>query len=159
MLGAFVGHGVPALLCQRFFRHILGIFQSFIFHADILHKACIAPAVSGKEFFHFAYTLAGSQSESFTFRHHVQQFHSRIGISEVQLQSAGAFFVQDAVFIAFHYKTKDGSPGDGANAIGIAIEVGFDSEIGIEYPCDRTKRRCCFIFRSVNNDFISLVRT
>ena len=65
MLGTFVGHCIPALLCKRFLGDILGIFQPFVLHADVLHELRISPSVPCKNFFHFPDTLACNHSESF----------------------------------------------------------------------------------------------
>ena len=158
MLWSFIGHGITALLRKRLLGNILGIFQPLVFHADILHKRCITPTVLCKQLFHFVNPETGCDTEFLTPRQLVEKLHGSIGITEVKFQSAGPLCVQDAVFVAFHHKAEDAAPADGADAIGVAVEIGFDGEVGIEYPCNGTQGGGRFIFRPVNNNFISLVR-
>ena len=69
----------------------------------------------------------------------MQQFHRCISVAKVQLQSTCPFLVQNAVLVAVHHEAQNGSPGNCANTIRIAIEVCFNGKIGIENPHIGTK--------------------
>ena len=72
VLGTLEGKSIATLLRQGFFAHILGIFQTFGFHADVLQELGISAILLGKDLLHAAHTLTHDETKAFSARHLVE---------------------------------------------------------------------------------------
>jgi hypothetical protein len=68
------------------------------------------------------------------------------------------FQCDNAALETFHGKGRHGSHGDGVNAVGIAVEIGFQNPMRIKYPGVGPQAGGVFIFRAVHNNALTFVR-
>src|SRR5450759_3179914 len=110
MLRTLICKCKTTLLCKGFFRHVLGVFKSLIFHSYIIKECFIAPSVINKQLFHFTDSRSGYLSESFTPGELVQHFECSFGIAKVKIKSARSFHVENTILETLHDESCDGTP-------------------------------------------------
>ena len=157
MLGALVGEGVAALLGQGFLGQVLAVFQALAFHADVLEQGGVAPALGDEKFLHLLHAQPGDEAEAFAAAHLVHHLQVGLGVAPGEVQAAGAFQVEDAALEALHGEGAQGAVGDGADAVGIAVEVQFQQPVGIEDAAVGAQAGGVLVFRAFHGDHVALV--
>ncbi len=104
-------------------------------------------------------TLTGYKTKTFSSWHLVNKFQTSISIPEYKFQTTCYFFVYYSSFKTLHNKCRKRSVWDGIYSVCVTVEIEFKNNLRVKNTTIRSNSCRVFIFRSVNNNFVSLIRT